>query len=350
MAVIGELRDIVDPHAHVRTLERARDVLPHSSWYCSHLLLMPNVPPLVDGKKTMEYTRGALDIIRAAGHTCGLIPCMMLDDTTTPEMIRAAAALGVRAAKLYPKGATTRDESIAHVFGVSNFEAMLPVFREMEAVGMVLNLHGEMPNSFVLDREADFLYKVEWLAETLAKLRIVLEHITTAKAVALISRLRAGVVATITAHHLFDTLDVVLGDKANVHAYCKPVHKRPEDRDALLWAVLSGNPKFFFGSDTAPHAKEDKECAFGCAGAFTAPHAVPLVLTALRRTGMTMAQIIGAAQVFLSRNAMLFYNLDPAGKCVTVTDEEFAIPAEYPYGDTSVVPYRAGDTLPFTIN
>lgn len=342
------LTDVVDPHVHVRGLDKAKDVLKYTSAYCAYTLLMPNVPPLIDGQKTKAYNDGAADLIKGFGHACGLIPCMMLDDSTTPEMISEAYALGVRAAKLYPKGATTRDESVAHVYGVSAIEKMVPTFAQMSEVGMTLNLHGEMPNAFVLDREAAFLWRVEFLNETLPDLKMVLEHITTQKSVRLIENLNKNVAGSITAQHLLDNLDIVLGDKVNVHAYCKPVHKRPEDQKALKDAVFSKNPKFFFGSDSAPHAKETKECAFGCAGAFTAPHAIELVLTALAGED-ELWRVVESAKPFLSHNARKFYGLKATGKVVEITDKPYKVPTEYTFGDSVVVPYRAGEELPFSV-
>mgnify|MGYP001558006132 FL=1 len=183
-------------------------------------------------------------------------------------MIYAAKGAGAIAAKLYPVGMTTNSDD-----GISDILAMYPVFAAMERAGMVLCLHGEKPGVFTLDREGAFIPSLCEIVDAFPGLKIVLEHITTAESVRLIARMPATVAATITVHHLYLTLDDVIGGMLRPHAFCKPIAKRPEDRANLILAATSGDPKFFLGTDSAPHLCGKKECDGGCAGVWV-PHAM----------------------------------------------------------------------------
>jgi dihydroorotase len=351
-----ELEDIVDPHAHWRGFGgRAESVVPFSSFYCAYALGMPNNPALRTGEQTMDYNDGVSHIALRAGHDCTFIPCMLITDETTPDMIVDASARGVKVGKAYAsskdgKSVSTAEEGSKRPEGVSDFKAKADVWDTMQQLRMRLALHGEVPSAFVLDREKAFLPTLVWLAETFLDLKISDEHITTAAAVVAIGLLRDGVVGTITAHHIFDHLGFILGDKLNPHGYCKPVHKRPEDLAALIKAAVSLNPKFFFGSDTAPRPVEDKECAHGCAGAFTAPHAIEMVATVFSgATQMSEEELRPQLQHFLSDAAREHYELPPKGKRMRLVQKAQTVPASYEFGSSTVIPYRAGETLPYTL-
>ncbi len=342
---VVDLWDPSDIHIHLRGLELAHFVLRYSSRYTSYLLAMPNVPPLLTGEETMAYNNPIQAMIEKLGHTSKMIPCMMLDDTTTPAMIYEAAKLGVRAAKLYPKGVTTGDKHK----GVSDIRRMLDVFKAMRDCGMVLCLHGETPSIFCLDRESDFIRNtLYWLVGAVEGLTIVLEHITTEEAVNAILALPDNVYATITAHHLYDTLDVVIGDMLRPHAYCKPSHKYPGDRAALRKAAASRSKKFGYGSDTAPHGQHTKECASGCAGAYTAEDGFEMAAEAIEEE-VPHDQLQPVYQNFFCDVPRSIYGLEPQGKHVQLVRRPHIIGASTPFGKGLVIPYRAGHTLQWSM-
>jgi len=274
-----QIRAPDDFHVHFRQGEMLRNVAPFTSNVFRRAMVMPNTSPaILTADDVIPYRVS----IKDAARNDAFEPLMTIKlvGTTTPAIIEDAMAVGIVAAKLYPEGVTTNSED-----GVSpgDIEKLYPVFDVMQRADLVLSLHGEVPKVFVMDREFRFLTILEQIAEDFPRLRIVLEHITTGAAVAKVKSMREGVAATITTHHLLMTLDNVLCDERggneflNPHHYCKPVAKRPEDRDWLLKAAFSGNPKFFFGSDTAPHLREKKECDCGCAGVWNAPVNLPIL-------------------------------------------------------------------------
>jgi dihydroorotase len=250
--------------------------------------------------------------------------------STTPEVIADAKDAGVVAGKVYPEGVTTNSDD-----GVRNVKELYGVFEAMEKAGMILCLHGEVPDAFCLDREDAFLLALEDIATTFPKLKIVLEHITTASAAHVVTVLPANVAATITVHHLFITLDDVIGGMLSPHNFCKPVAKRPHDREALLRAAVSGNPKFFLGTDSAPHAAEKKECASGCAGCFTAPMALPALASIFDREGA-----LNKLEAFTSTFGAEFYGLPLNEGEISLVKEDWRIPQV-----CGVVPFMAGKTL-----
>jgi dihydroorotase len=184
----------------------------------------------------------------------------------------------VVAGKYYPAGVTTNSHD-----GVSDFESVFPVIEIMERLGFVLCVHGEEPGEFCLDREESFIRRVETLVKTFPRLRIVFEHLSTESAVKAVYAMPDTVAATITVHHLLHTLDDVIGDGLQPHHFCKPLPKRPADRFALRSAAFSGNPKFFLGTDSAPHLRGKKECPCGAAGVYSAPVAIPLLIQIFER-------------------------------------------------------------------
>jgi dihydroorotase len=255
---------------------------------------------------------------------------------TTPEIVYGAKEVGAVGGKLYPDGVTTGSEG-----GVRDFEALYPVFAAMQSSDMVLELHGEHPGEdiFCLDREGEFLKIAGGIAQNFPKLKIVLEHLSTAEAVEFV-RQHDNVAATITPHHLLLTLDDVVGDKLRPHHFCKPIAKRPEDRCSLIEAAVSGQSQFFLGTDSAPWLVEFKECAEGCAGVFNTPVALPLLAELFDREGA-----IDRLEGFTSINGPDWYELPLSDERLELVRESWAVPADY----LGIVPLWAGRELQWQV-
>ncbi|MEY3002503.1 MAG: hypothetical protein RLZZ428_878, partial [Pseudomonadota bacterium] len=240
------------------------------------------------------------------------------------------------AIKLYPAGITTNSEG-----GVSGFdiETLRPALEAMSELEIPLCIHGET-NGFVMDREAQFVPIYQKLATAFPKLKIIMEHITTKESVEALDRFE-NLYATITLHHLIITLDDVAGGMLRPHLFCKPIAKRPEDRDALLKVALEAHPKVMFGSDSAPHPKHAKEACGCAAGVFTAP----IALQVLAELFETKKAPLENLQAFLSGNAQKIYGITPIEKKVFLEKKPFSVPAEY----NGVVPMYAGETLAYSI-
>ncbi len=326
-----------DFHVHLREPRQVRETLFHTAQAFGRALVMPNLAsPVLTADDATGYHHAIMRAVREFGFPGGFTPLMTIQivDATTPETIRDAKKAGVTAGKLYPAGVTTNSAN-----GVRQIDALAPVFEEMQRADMVLCLHGETPDIPILDRETHFLMTLGNLASEFPRLRIVLEHLSTAAAVEMVKRLPENVGATITAHHLRLTLDDVIGDTLRPHHFCKPVAKRPEDRLALLKAAMSGNPKFFFGSDSAPHARSAKECAEGCAGVFSAQVALPLLATIFEENGQ-----LGMLEEFVSINGACFYRKPTNPGRTTLVKQPWRVPNEENYGR---LPFMAGETLPW---
>lgn len=329
-----------DFHVHLRQEELLRIVVPHTAAYFQRALVMPNTePPMCNIHVAHSYCNEIREIARRAGYD-KFEPLMTIKivDSMNPGIVNLAHTFGVVAGKAYPVGATTNSEE-----GVSDFRHphMRDVFEEMEASGMVLCVHGEMPSAPSLEREARFLCELEWLAVHFPKLKIVWEHITTRKAVEAVCALPPTVAATITVHHLFLTLDDVIGGKLNPHHFCKPIAKTADDRAAVQEAALSGNPKFFFGSDSAPHLLENKEYGAGEAGIFTSPVALPLLADFFERENL-----LSRLEDFVSRYGAEFYGLPLNKGTITLIKDPWKVP--WVYGNC-IVPFKADETLQWKV-
>jgi len=327
-----------DWHVHLRQDGDLTATVRETARAFGRALVMPNTrPPILTADDAHGYRRS---IGRAQGDLAdGIAPIMTIQivGTTTPETVRDARDAGVKAGKLYPAGVTTNSGN-----GVTDLEASFPAFAAMEASGMVLCVHGELPGTFCLDREKAFLTPLIRLAKAFPKLKIVLEHVSTEIGVRAVKELLPETVgATITAHHLLLTLDDVIGDQLEPHHFCKPIPKRPEDRKALIDAATGGDPKFFFGSDSAPHVKGAKECASGCAGIFSAPVALPTLVEVFEREGK-----LDRLEAFVSVHGARFYGLPPNQDTITLRKEPWTVPERI---DKRFVPFRAGQTLSWNI-
>jgi dihydroorotase len=321
-----------DFHLHLRSGGMLRAVLPHTARQFKRAIIMPNITvPALNDRDVRAYRKEIL----VAANGSGFQPLMTIQivEDTKPETIFKAKEAGAIAGKVYPRGMTTNSTN-----GVSDYQTIFPALAAMQECNMLALFHGESPDPdvFCLDREAKFLAILKSVAKAFPRLKIVMEHVTTNKAVKCIAQLPDNVAATITVHHLFLTLNDVIGDKLEPHHFCKPVAKRSSDRAVLLAAATSGNPKFFLGTDSAPHLKEMKECASGCAGVYTAPIAIPLLLELFEGYGA-----INKLEDFCSRFGADFYGLPHNKETITLARENWVIPPIY----GGVIPFRAGKEI-----
>lgn len=349
------LRAPDDFHLHVRQGEMLRLVLPETARVFGRALLMPNIvvwhnkvqrssrpPPPLRTADDLDWYRsmvmGVLDAMEPRPQFQPLFS-IALTDETQPDEIIAAKKAGAIAAKVYPIGVTTNSAWGVSDFTNPSFLSACDMIQEQE---MVLCLHGEAARAFCLDREKEFLYTLCYLAGRFPKLRIVFEHVSSAAAVECVKNLPSNVAATVTVHHLLLTLDDVVGDKLKPHHFCKPLAKRPEDRAAIQRVVLEGNPKFFFGSDSAPHDIETKECDDGCAGVFTTPVALPLLADFF-----SVNAAIQKLEAFTSFFGANFYGLDYNARRIDLRHIkcDWTVPNQY----GTVVPFMAGKTLSWKV-
>lgn len=328
-----KIRQPDDFHVHLREGAMLAEVLPHTAKRYGRALVMPNLKhPVRNGGDARSY-ENQIETLSTGTNFTPLMTIKLTQDTT-PGLITAARSSQVVAAKLYPEGVTTNSQN-----GVTDLGALESVFAEMEKCGMVLCVHAEEPGVFSMDREKAYLPHIDRLSHLFRNLRIVIEHVTSAETVKFVKEALPNVAATITAHHLFITLDDVVGDKLNPHNFCKPIAKTPRDREALLDAAFH-DKRFFFGSDSAPHDRDTKECGHGCAGCFTAPHAMELLCTLFDKHG-----VIHALERFTSESGARFYGLDLNREVITLQRGDWVVPSHY----GTVIPFMAGETIPWKI-
>jgi dihydroorotase len=332
-----------DWHLHLRDAEALRAVLPDSVRRFARAIIMPNLqPPIVSTQSALAYR----ERIRAALPSgAGFEPLMTLyltEDTAPEEARRARASGAVYAIKYYPAGATTHSDS-----GVTDLRRC---FRSLEAMvesGLPLLVHGEATDARVdvFDREKAFIeHTLGPLVRRFPGLKIVLEHISTAEAVQFVLGAPANVAATITAHHLLLNRNALFQGGLRPHHYCLPVLKREEHRQALLKAIASGHPKFFLGTDSAPHARAAKEMQCGCAGVYTAHAAIELYAEAFEAAGA-----LGQLEAFASFHGADFYGLPRNSERLTLVRREWTVPDELPYGSDTIVPLRAGGRVHWSL-
>lgn len=328
-----------DWHIHLRD----GAVLPHTVGDAARTfgraIIMPNLVPPVRNAAEADAYRQRILAARPTGSRFEPLMVLYLTDNTSPEDVRAAKASGfVHAAKLYPAGATTNSDS-----GVTSIDKIFPALEAMAEVGMLLLVHGEVTRAEidVFDREKTFIDEhLTRVVERFPTLKVVFEHITTRDAVQFVESASANVGATITAHHLLYNRNHMLVGGIHPHFYCLPILKRNVHQEALLDAAISGNTKFFLGTDSAPHVKHAKEAACGCAGCYTAYAAIELYAEAFEQRNA-----LDKLEAFASFHGPDFYGMPRNSDSITLVREEWIVPATLPLGDNSVVPLRAGETL-----
>jgi dihydroorotase len=332
-----------DWHLHLRDGVQLRAVLSDTARRFARAIVMPNLkPPVTTTELAMRYR----DRIRAAlPHDLAFEPLMTLylTDNTRAEEIAAAKASGaVHAVKYYPAGATTHSES-----GVTDLRKCYRVFEAMEACGMPLLVHGEVtdPTVDVFDREKVFLEQVlAPLLERFSRLRVVVEHITTREAARFVLAAPQRVAGTITAHHLLLNRNALFAGGVRPHHYCLPVLKREVHRQALIEAAVSGNPKFFLGTDSAPHARHTKEADCGCAGIYTAHAGIELYAEVFAAAG-ALERLEG----FASHFGAAFYGLPRNTGTIRLVEEAWCAPADVSFGADRLVPFRGGEEIRWKI-
>lgn len=328
-----------DWHVHLRDGEALRAVAPFTAARFGRAIVMPNLkPPITTTELAAAYRER---ILAALPHGTRFQPLMTLyltDRTEPAEVDRAKASGFVHGFKLYPAGATTHSDA-----GVTNIRNVDAVLERMSSTGMVLQVHGEVtnPDVDVFDREARFIDEVlAPTAERFPQLKIVFEHITTRRAVEFVRGARAGIAATITPQHLLMNRNAIFTGGIRPHHYCLPVLKRETDRVALVEAAVSGSPKFFLGTDSAPHARHTKETTCGCAGMFSAHAGIELYAESFEQAGA-----LHRLEGFASEFGADFYGLPRNEERITLVKKPWNVPQEYPFGEHSLVPMRAGENI-----
>lgn len=328
-----------DWHLHLRDGAALASVLPHTAAQFGRAIIMPNLKPPVTTTEQAAAYRSRILAALPTGMRFEPLMTLYLTDNTAPDEIRRAKDSGfIHAVKLYPAGATTNSDA-----GVTDLKKCYRTLEVMQEVGMPFLVHGEVtsPEIDLFDREAVFIDTVmQPLRKDMPELRVVFEHITTSEAAAYVRDAEGPVAATITAHHLLYNRNEIFKGGIRPHYYCLPVLKRETHRQALVAAATSGNPRFFLGTDSAPHPQGLKEHACGCAGCYTALHAMELYAQAFEQAGA-----LDQLEAFASWNGPDFYRLPRNQDKLTLVRQDWTIPAQLPFADSVVVPLNAGETM-----
>lgn len=332
-----------DWHLHLRDGAAMADVVGHTAAVFRRAIIMPNLkPPVTTTAQAAAYRQRILDALPQGSDFEPLMTLYLTDHTTPTEIQEAAASGFVKAVKLYPAGATTNSDS-----GVTRMDAILPALKALAETGMPLLVHGEVTRSEIdiFDRETVFIEEtLKPLTQQFPALKIVLEHITTQEAVDFVTAAGPRIAATITAHHLLYNRNDMLVGGIRPHLYCLPVLKRNRHQQALLEAATSGNPKFFLGTDSAPHAHGDKESDCGCAGCYTADAALPLYAQVFEQAGA-----LERLEAFASHHGPDFYGLPRNRGRITLQRTPWTVPPYYPFGNSRIVPLQAGKSLDWQV-
>ena len=332
-----------DFHLHLRHGELLQTVVNHSASQFRRAVVMPNLtPPITTLAMALEYQKHIEDAT-ATAYTFEPLMTLYLTPTLTASEVEKAYVSGVvQAVKLYPAGATTNSDA-----GVSNFEAIIPVLEKMAELGMPLLIHGETTDQEVdiFDRERVFIDEtLDPIRKKVPTLKIVMEHITTLNAVQYVLGADKNLAATITPHHLLLNRNAIFKGGINPHHYCLPILKREEHRQALVAAAISGDPRFFAGTDSAPHSQDAKESSCGCAGIYTGYNALSLYAEAFDAAGA-----LDKLEGFCSFYGADFYNIKRNSGTITLYKKENTVPDSFSFGNERVIPMRAGETLSWTV-
>lgn len=327
-----------DFHLHLRDFPAAAAYLKRSAAVFKRALIMPNtLPPIDSADALVRYRRQIVD----TAPDFEPLMSFKISETTDPGDLAALKQAGAVAGKLYPKGATTHSED-----GVSRIEALFPLLEEMQRLELVLCLHGEDPFAPVFERERSFLPTVVQLNRRFPHLKMVVEHLSTRGGVETVQSLPQTVAATLTLHHLACTRENLLANGMNPFLYCKPILQSEEDRRALMAAALSGSPRFFFGSDSAPHPKACKTNGKAAAGVYSAPVLLPALAALFESAGaLESAEGRRRAEAFFSKRGAEFYGLPINRGKVALIRKKWQVAEEY----DGAVPLYAGETLPWAL-
>ncbi|KTC85086.1 dihydroorotase [Legionella brunensis] len=331
-----------DWHVHLRDGLYLEHTVPATAQHFARALIMPNLKPaLTTVDAVVAYHQR---IISALPKETDFSPFMTLylnEKVTADELQQIKNYPFILGAKLYPAGATTNSEE-----GVNSLRALYPLFEVMQTENLVLQVHGEVTEGDIFQREAAFIHtNLVPLIRNFPKLRVILEHISTQVAVDFINQSPETVAATITAHHLIYNRNHLLAGGIRPHYYCLPILKRETDQKALQEAAISGSPKFFAGTDSAPHAVANKESACGCAGIFSAPYAVALYTQVFEQLNA-----LDKLDAFLSRYGAEFYQLPINKGQITLRKSAQLIPSVFPFGKEFVIPVAAGESLTWSVH
>ena len=333
-----------DWHLHLRDGAALATTVPHTARSFARAIVMPNLkPPVTTTELALAYRARILAALPAGVSFEPLMTLYLTDNTPAQEIIRARQSGQVAAVKLYPAGATTHSDA-----GVTALEKTWPALEAMQEHGLPLLIHGEVTdtNIDIFDRERVFIERhLIPLTQRFPALRIVFEHITTKEAADFVRAASPNVAATITAHHLLLNRNAMLAGGIRPHYYCLPVLKRETHRLALIAAATSGNPKFFLGTDSAPHTRLTKETSCGCAGMYTAHAAIELYAEAFEAAGA-----LDKLEGFASFYGPDFYHLPRNNTHITLRKQAWRVPATYALGDDVLVPFRANESIAWTLD
>ncbi len=332
-----------DWHLHLRDGAALASVVPHTTRRFARAIVMPNLkPPVLTTAQALSYRQRILAVVPPGSDFSPLMTLYLTDDTPAEEIIRARQSGHVHAVKFYPAGATTHSDA-----GVTDITRTYAALEAMEDCGLPLLVHAEAtdPGVDVFDREAAFIERfLQPLCARFPALKLVLEHVTTREGIEFVRAAPGTVAATITAHHLLLNRNAMFAGGIRPHAYCLPVLKRETHRLALIEAATGGSRKFFLGTDSAPHARELKETACGCAGIYTAHAALELYAQVFEE-----ARALDRLEGFAGRFGADFYGLPYNTATITLEKHDWQVPEHYPLGNSSVIPLFAGETLPWRI-
>ncbi|SFE54916.1 dihydroorotase [Nitrosomonas sp. Nm166] len=330
-----------DWHLHLRDSEQLRAVLPYTARQFARAIIMPNLkPPVVTTDMALAYRARILAVLPTAlqSNFEPLMTLYLTDNTPPAEIVRAKESGVIHGVKLYPAGATTNSDA-----GVTDMAKCYATLEAMEQNNLPLLVHGEVTDSDVdvFDKEKVFIDRILMpLTQRFPSLRIVFEHVTTRDAVAFVEQASSNVAATITAHHLLLNRNAIFQEGIRPHHFCLPVLKREIHRQALLEAAISGNPKFFLGTDSAPHSQANKENACGCAGIFTAHAAIELYATAFEQ-----ADALDKLEAFASFYGADFYQLPHNKDFITLNKENWVVPEQLEFAGERLIPLYARESL-----
>ena len=318
-----------DFHIHLRQGDDLKEYLKDSASQFKRGIVMPNtIPPILSVEDVVKYR----NFIVSNSDDFEPLMTFKIIPSTKPSDILPLKECGVLAGKYYPAGATTNSED-----GISNWKIMKPVLKEMENVGMILSIHGEVPESFIMDREKDFLPILKEINKEFPKLKIILEHVSSKDGIDCINELPENVVGTISLHHLLNTIEDVVN---NINNKCMPTPKLPKDRQAIRNAAFSGSAKFFFGSDSAPHKIEDKISIKPKAGVYTAPVLLPKLVEFFEEN-----KKLDRLEAFVSKIGADFYGLPYNKETITLENIKMTVPNSI----NGVMPYLAGEEINWSI-